>query len=131
MVKVLRGKKVALMLSAKLGKRDLCMSLIEAGASLQCRDGEGRDALHYACRYGETTTLKSLLALSSSHTRKPDNYGFTLLHASAKYLHTNPTNWDAAGQMFQMAFDAGVDFTLTEYKMDYTALDIVDKIPPR
>mmetsp|Transcript_10350 Transcript_10350/g.18724 ORF Transcript_10350/g.18724 Transcript_10350/m.18724 type:complete len:1996 (+) Transcript_10350:67-6054(+) len=120
----------ALMLSAKLGKRDMCMSLVEAGASVQCRDGEGRDALHYACGNGETTTLKCLLGLSSSNTRAPDNYGFTLLHTAAKFLHSNPTNWDAAGQMFQMAFDAGVDFTLTEYTKGYTALDIVNLIPP-
>ena len=52
------------------------------------------------------------------------------MHTASKFLHVNPRYGEDVSQMFSMLIEAGVDITVREHTKNYSALDIINIVPP-
>ena len=121
----------ALMECAKNGKNDLVELLLEGGASLTCKDQDGRTCLSYAIMAAQTSTLAFLLKKCSKGViRAIDNFGCSLLHIAAESFRVNESSdGDAIVRIFSMLIDEGVDITLLEKTKGLSAMNIIRLAP--
>lgn len=75
------GKKTCLQVAAHQGNRELCVLLLDAGASLRAIDEDGDLPLHYAA-FGNQAGVMELLLTRGAPIDVVNNSGCTALHVS-------------------------------------------------
>ncbi|XP_057330330.1 E3 ubiquitin-protein ligase MIB2-like isoform X1 [Microplitis mediator] len=80
-VDICSGKKTFLQVAAHQGNRDLCVLLLDAGASLKAIDEDGDPPLHYAA-FGNQPGVMELLLSRGAPIDAINNSGCTALHVS-------------------------------------------------
>ncbi|KAK0078776.1 hypothetical protein PV325_002110, partial [Microctonus aethiopoides] len=75
------GKKTCLQVAAHQGNRELCILLLDAGASLRAIDEDGDPPLHYAA-FGNQAGVMELLLNRGAPIDAINNSGCTALHVS-------------------------------------------------
>lgn len=78
--------RTPLHLAADLGRDDVCLVLLEAGANVNARSDYGETSLQAAAELGDTALCEMLLAHGAS-ANAVDDKGETALHEAAKYGH--------------------------------------------
>lgn len=105
--------KTALMLAARLGRRDLLRMLISAGASFELRDDvEGHTALIHAILSDvpDTHLTVSLLAAAGADRNRPSADGRTpLMHAVERYLEADDEDVAALTALVEPLMLGGAD----------------------
>ncbi|GAB6021261.1 hypothetical protein CHUAL_003875 [Chamberlinius hualienensis] len=81
--------QTALHLASILGYNDVVRRLIEAGASVNTRDGHGLTPLHYACQTNRPTTVRILLDVGlANYQARSCHDGWVAMHEAASRGHT-------------------------------------------
>ncbi|XP_034951738.1 E3 ubiquitin-protein ligase MIB2 [Chelonus insularis] len=81
------GKKTFLQVAAHQGNRELCVLLLDAGASLRAVDEDGDPPLHYAA-FGNQAGVMELLLSRGAPIDAVNNSGCTALHVSVNKENT-------------------------------------------
>ncbi|XP_063987634.1 E3 ubiquitin-protein ligase MIB2 [Diachasmimorpha longicaudata] len=82
------GKKTCLQVAAHQGNRELCVLLLDAGASLRAVDEDGDPPLHYAA-FGNQAGVMEFLINRGAPIDAVNNSGCTALHVSVNKQNSN------------------------------------------
>ncbi|XP_076233420.1 E3 ubiquitin-protein ligase mind bomb 2 isoform X2 [Calliopsis andreniformis] len=80
------GKKTCLQVAAHQGQRDLCILLLDAGASLRAVDEDGDTPLHYAA-FGNQPEIMELLLSRGASINAVNNGKCSALHVAVNKKH--------------------------------------------
>jgi Ankyrin repeats (3 copies)/Domain of unknown function (DUF6985) len=90
------------------GHREVCQALLQSGANVRARDGQGMTALIQAARAGEIKIMRLLLEAGADVNARDDEHGWTPLLALLSEPHSEWTYVPAAEVLLQAKADLSV-----------------------
>ena len=118
-VNTANGRRSALQESAGFGNTAVVQLLLDAGAHIECRDGDDRSALHYAARTGRFETVKCLLERGAEV-----NHHNRIIEGTESALHAAARKGDVA--IARLLLEAGADVNdPVADEVGFTALHLV------